>query len=73
MFHFFYRWVILSLSWLLSLNRNVASSLLQKESSLFHLFAWGISSILTSTALVHKKVDADEITGICGVGYQVSV
>jgi len=49
----------------------MASSLQQKEWSLFHLASWGIASILTSTALVHKKVDADELTGICGVGFQV--
>ncbi|OXA41886.1 Frizzled-4 [Folsomia candida] len=48
----------------------MAASLLQKESSLFHLVTWGISSILTSSALVHKAVDADELTGICGVGFQ---
>lgn len=35
-----------------------------------HLFAWLIPGLLTVGVLVSRQVDADELLGICGVGYQ---
>ncbi|CAG7820555.1 unnamed protein product [Allacma fusca] len=65
-------WVMLCLSWLLSMNKAFASSLEGREWSLFHLITWGLASILTCAVLLNKDVDADELTGICGVGFQDS-
>ena len=64
---------MLCLSWLLSVNKSFANSLENREWSLFHLITWGLSSVLTCTVLLNKNVDADELTGLCGVGFQVSL
>ena len=40
--------------------------------SVCHTFGWGAPAALTLAAVVSHKIDADELTGLCGVGFQDS-
>ena len=40
--------------------------------SVCHAFGWGAPAALTLAAAVAHKIDADELTGLCGVGFQDS-
>ena len=40
--------------------------------SVCHTFGWGAPAALTLAAVVAHKIDADELTGLCGVGFQDS-
>ena len=66
-------WVILSLTWFLSAALKWGHEAVEKYSSIFHAFAWTIPTVQTIVALVTRKVDADELTGLCFVGYRSSL
>lgn len=61
-------WVILSLTWFLSAALKWGNEAVEKYSSLFHAIAWTIPTIQTIIALVTRKVDADELSGLCFIG-----
>ena len=66
-------WVILSLTWFLSAALKWGHEAVEKYSSVFHAIAWTIPTIQTIVALVTRKVDADELSGLCFVGKRKSV
>jgi len=63
-------WVILTFIWFLLSNRIYSVNLFSKLNSYYHLFAWTVPTLLTIVALVWKRIDADELTGMCSIGNQ---
>lgn len=63
-------WVILTLTWFLAAGRKWGQEAIETLSSYFHMAAWGIPSIMTIVILTMRKVDGDELTGLCYVGNQ---
>ena len=63
-------WVILTLTWFLSAALKWSQEAIASKSTYFHAIAWAIPTIQTITALSTRKVDADELTGLCYVGNQ---
>nr|AJD87359.1 frizzled 3 [Corallium rubrum] len=63
-------WVLLTLTWFLSAALKWSQEAIANKSTYFHAVAWVIPAIQTITALSTRKVDADELTGLCYVGNQ---
>ncbi|XP_074653245.1 frizzled-9-like [Tubulanus polymorphus] len=63
-------WVILTLTWFLSAARKWGQEAIEALSSYFHLAAWAIPAIKTIVILTMRRVDGDELTGLCYVGNQ---
>ena len=63
-------WVILTLTWFLSAALKWSQEAIAHKSTYFHAVAWIIPAIQTIVALSTRKVDADELTGLCYVGNQ---
>lgn len=63
-------WVILTLTWFLSAALKWSQEAIANKSAYFHAVAWVIPAIQTIVALSTRKVDADELTGLCYVGNQ---
>ncbi|KAK2169343.1 hypothetical protein LSH36_11g13062 [Paralvinella palmiformis] len=63
-------WVILTLTWFLAAGRKWGREAIQAMSSYFHLAAWAIPAIKTIIILTMRRVDGDELTGLCYVGGQ---
>lgn len=63
-------WVLLTLTWFLSAALKWSQEAIASNSTYFHAIAWVIPTIQTITALSTRKVDADELTGLCYVGNQ---
>ena len=63
-------WVILTLTWFLAAGRKWGQEAIEALSSYFHLAAWAIPAILTIVILTMRRVDGDELTGMCYVGNQ---
>ena len=63
-------WVILTLTWFLSAALKWSQEAIANKSTYFHAVAWVIPAIQTIVALSTRKVDADELTGLCYVGNQ---
>ena len=63
-------WVILTLTWFLAAGRKWGQEAIEALSSYFHLAAWAIPAILTIVVLTTRRVDGDELTGLCYVGNQ---
>ena len=61
-------WVILTLTWFLAAGRKWGREAIQSLSSYFHLAAWAIPAIKTIIILTMRRVDGDELTGLCYVG-----
>eukprot|EP00794_Sanderia_malayensis_P000179 gene179-792_t len=61
-------WVILALTWFLSAALKWGTEAVEKYSSIFHAIAWTVPTIQTIVALVTRKVDADELSGLCFIG-----
>ena len=66
-------WVILSLTWFLAAGLKWSHEAIQRHSSYFHLVAWSIPAVKTIIILVMQVVDADELTGMCYVGFSNSM
>ncbi|XP_065057168.1 frizzled-10-B-like [Rhopilema esculentum] len=66
-------WVILSLTWFLSAALKWGHEAVEKYASIFHAIAWTIPTVQTIVALVTRKVDADELSGLCFVGFHSSI
>lgn len=63
-------WVLLTVTWFLSAALKWSQEAIEHKSTYFHAVAWVIPAIQTITALSMRKVDADELTGLCYVGNQ---
>lgn len=63
-------WVILTLTWFLAAGRKWGQEAIEALSSYFHLAAWAIPAIKTIIILTMRRVDGDELTGLCYVGNQ---
>nr|AQT19764.1 hypothetical protein Smed-fzd-4-3 [Schmidtea mediterranea] len=63
-------WIMLCLCWTLFCALNVSALSLAKNSGIFHLFVWLMTSVLTVSVLILRSVDADELFGLCSVGEQ---
>ena len=61
-------WVMLTLTWYLAAGRKWGREAIQSLSSYFHLAAWAIPAIKTIVILTMRRVDGDELTGLCYVG-----
>nr|AUT31437.1 frizzled receptor 9,10-like protein [Saccoglossus kowalevskii] len=65
-------WVILTLTWFLAAGMKWGYEAIAAHSSYFHLVAWAIPAVKTIVVLVMRRVDGDELTGMCYVGNQDS-
>ncbi|KAH3736262.1 frizzled-9-like [Dreissena polymorpha] len=63
-------WVILTITWFLASARKWGQEAIEALSSYFHLAAWAIPAIKTIAVLTIRRVDGDELTGLCYVGNQ---
>ncbi|XP_013383285.1 frizzled-9 [Lingula anatina] len=63
-------WVILTVTWFLAAGRKWGEEAIEALSSYFHLAAWAIPAIKTIIILTMRRVDGDELTGLCYVGHQ---
>ena len=64
-------WTVTAANWLLSAlgwrHKNFRGFV-----SVYHTFGWGAPAAVTLAAVVAHRIDADELTGLCGVGFQDS-
>lgn len=65
-------WVILTLTFYLAAGRKWGREAIQALSSYFHLAAWAIPAVKTIVILIMRRVDGEELTGMCYVGNQDS-
>lgn len=63
-------WVILTLTWFLASGRKWGQEAIESMGSYFHLAAWAVPAIKTIIILTMRRVDGDELTGLCYVGNQ---
>ncbi|GAB6029468.1 Frizzled-10 [Chamberlinius hualienensis] len=63
-------WVILSLTWFLSAGKKWGHEAVEAWNTQFHFVAWGLPSVQTIVVLTMRKVDGDELTGLCYPGNQ---
>lgn len=63
-------WVILTLTWFLAAGRKWVQEAIEALSSYFHVAAWAIPAVKTIVILTMRRVDGDELTGLCFVGNQ---
>ncbi|XP_031571042.1 frizzled-9-like [Actinia tenebrosa] len=61
-------WVVLTLAWFLAAGRKWGQEAIERKATYFHVIAWTIPAIQTILALIMRKVDSDELTGLCYVG-----
>lgn len=66
-------WVILTITWFLAAARKWGQEAIEVLSSYFHLAAWAIPAVKTIIILIMRRVDGDELTGLCYVGNQDSM
>nr|XP_033789824.1 frizzled-6 isoform X2 [Geotrypetes seraphini] len=62
-------WVILTITWFLAAGRKWSCEAIELKSMWFHAVAWGIPGILTVMLLAMNKVEGDNISGVCFVGF----
>ncbi|XP_030073424.1 frizzled-6 [Microcaecilia unicolor] len=62
-------WVILTITWFLAAGRKWSCEAIEQKSMWFHAVAWGIPGILTVILLAMNKVEGDNISGVCFVGF----
>lgn len=63
-------WVILALTWFLAAGMKWGNEAIGSYANLFHVIAWTLPCIKTIFILITRKVDGDELTGLCFVGNQ---
>lgn len=63
-------WVVLTLTWFLSAAMKWSQEAIANKSVYFHAVSWVVPAVQTIVALAARKVDADELTGLCYVGNQ---
>ncbi|CAH8574008.1 unnamed protein product [Schistosoma turkestanicum] len=65
-------WVMLAISWFLSASCKWGCEGIEAISSILHMLSWAIPALKTIIILIMHRIDADELTGLCNVGYQNS-
>ncbi|XP_018654292.1 putative frizzled [Schistosoma mansoni] len=65
-------WVMLAISWFLSASCKWGCEGIEAISSILHMLAWAVPALKTIIILIMHRIDADELTGLCNVGYQNS-
>ncbi len=63
-------WVVLTLTFFLAAGRKWGQEAIESLGSYFHLAAWAIPAVKTIVILIMRRVDGDELTGLCYVGNQ---
>lgn len=61
-------WCVISLTWFLAAGLKWGCESIAQYRAHFHLFAWTLPLVQTLAVLSQSLVDADPLTGICGVG-----
>nr|AGE97662.1 frizzled 4/9/10 [Ectopleura larynx] len=61
-------WVILTLTWFLCSGLKWKQATIQSKSFYFHLVAWGVPCAKTLVIFVARKIDVNELTGMCTIG-----
>uniref|UniRef100_A0AC34RBX0 G-protein coupled receptors family 2 profile 2 domain-containing protein n=1 Tax=Panagrolaimus sp. JU765 TaxID=591449 RepID=A0AC34RBX0_9BILA len=62
-------WLMLTFTWYLSASRKWVQEEIEKRATYLHLISWGVAAFSTIFVLITQNVDANELTGICGVGF----
>ena len=63
-------WLILTFTWLLAAGWKWSHEAIACRACGFHMLGWAVPSALTVAVLIMRKVDADELLGMCNVGNQ---
>lgn len=63
-------WVVLAITWFLAAGQKWGQEAIEGLSSYFHVAAWAIPAVKTIILLTMRRVDGDELTGLCYVGNQ---
>ncbi|XP_033118519.1 frizzled-9-like [Anneissia japonica] len=63
-------WVILTITWFLAAGMKWGYEAIAAHSSYYHLAAWATPALKTIIILTMRRVDGDELTGMCFVGNQ---
>ena len=63
-------WVVLTITFYLAAGRKWGREAIQRLSSYFHVAAWAVPSVQTIVVLTLRRVDGEELTGLCYVGNQ---
>ena len=61
-------WVGLAVAWYLASARRWGREAIQARAGYFHVAAWTLPAAQTIVALALRRVDGDELTGLCQVG-----
>ena len=61
-------WVVLAVTWFLAAAKKWSREAITSLGSYFHLAAWAVPAVKTIVVLVMRRVDGDELTGLCYVG-----
>ena len=65
-------WVGLAVAWYLASARRWGREAIQACAGYFHLLAWSLPAVQTIIALALRRVDGDELSGLCYIGNQDS-
>lgn len=61
-------WVVLTITWYLASWRKWGGEAIAALGNVFHLAAWSLPAIKTIVILALRRVDGEELTGLCYVG-----
>ena len=61
-------WVLLTFAWFLSASLKWGQEAIEAKATFFHVIAWTVPAVQTMLVLIMRKVDADELSGLCYVG-----
>lgn len=61
-------WVMLTFAWFLAAGLKWGQEAIEAKATYFHIVAWTVPAVQTIIALIMRKVDTDELAGICYVG-----
>jgi len=65
-------WVGLAVAWYLASARRWGREAIQTCSGYFHVVAWTLPAVQMIVALALRRVDGDELSGLCYIGNQDS-
>lgn len=61
-------WVVLTVAWFLAAGLKWGQEAIEAKATYFHIVAWTVPAVQTIIVLILRKVDADELSGLCYVG-----